>query len=129
MKDLQIGRRGIDQFRATPNFQRFDDAQRPLDLDCGNNRRRDMVIGRSLMLKGDLVAVASGDLLSRRILRFAVTVGRAAAFCPAERIELLAGDAPATGKCREEQKGNTQTGEHFAHGCIQDNIRNTSSTE
>jgi hypothetical protein len=129
MKDLQIGRRGIDQFQAMPNFQCFDDAQRPPDLDYRNSRQRDMVIGRPLMLKGDLVAVASGDLLGRRLFRFAVTVSRAAASRPAKHIELLTGDAAASGKCREEQKGNTQTRERFAHGSIEDNIRNTSSTE
>ena len=74
MEDLQIRRRRLDQAKSVPAFCTFDCGQRSNYFDGRGKRQIDVVVNCFVVIEGDLSAFASGILLGRRFLRFAVTV-------------------------------------------------------
>jgi hypothetical protein len=115
MENLQIRRRWLDRFYAMPGFHALDYARKNIHLGNHDKRQLDVVINQFVMIEGDLGALASRVLLSRRLFRFAVTVRRAAAFRTSEHKILLARDAPTPDKGREKEQGKKRTGESSAH--------------
>jgi len=75
MEDLQIRWRRLDEANELPAFHALDSAER--NNHFPDHRQSDLVINRFVMIEGNLSALATGDLLGRRFLRFAVAVRRA----------------------------------------------------
>jgi hypothetical protein len=114
MKDVEIGRRWFNWVRTVPALRSLDRASRQINLNRRGYRQVNLEIDGFLVVEGNLLALAL-RVLRRRRFRFAVTVGRAAAFRARHEI-LIARDATTPNKGSEEQQSQKRVCQGSTHG-------------
>ena len=112
---MQIRWRWLDRVYAMPAFPSFDWPYKNIHFGHCDHRQLDVLINGFVMIEGDLGALASRVVLGRRLFRFTVTVGRAAAFSTSEHKILFARDAPTPDKSSEKEQRKKRTGESSTH--------------